>query len=134
MKKNIISFSIYFIIFIPSFVLAGNHYVRDGAIGANNGSDWINAWTSLPSSLIRGDTYYIADGTYFGYTFDDAESGTSIITIKKAIESDHGSETGWDLSYGDGVATFTSTITISSGYLCRTHYALGIPSADSNEY
>lgn len=84
---------------------ADNHYIRDG--GSGDGSAWNNALDDLPATLIRGDTYYIADGSYAGYQFNDLESGTTVITIKKATVADHGTETGWDNAYGDGVATFT---------------------------
>lgn len=84
------------------------YYVRAGATGAKNGTDWNNAYTSLPSTLVRGATYYIADGTYPGYKFDDPVDGTKLITIKKATASDHGTETGWNSSYGDGVAEFNT--------------------------
>lgn len=83
---------------------AANHYVRQGASGS--GSDWTNAYATLPASLTRGDTYYVADGSYSSYTFDDDASGTSVITIKKATASDHGTDTGWTSTYGDGQAAF----------------------------
>ena len=58
--------------------------VRAGATGANTGADWNNAYTVLPATLVRGATYYVASGSYGAYTYDDAESGTTVITIKKA--------------------------------------------------
>lgn len=85
---------------------AANHYIREGATGADDGSDWTDAWTDWPANLTRGDTYYFADGTYSGYFFDDAESGSTYITCQKATTSDHGTETGWDNAYGDGQAVF----------------------------
>jgi hypothetical protein len=88
------------------------HYVSSGAAGANNGNDWANAWTALPATLQRGHTYYIADGSYGGYTFDDAVSGSQYITIRKATVVDHGTSIGWQDSYGDGEAVFTSTGTV----------------------
>ncbi|HYG36432.1 MAG TPA: LamG-like jellyroll fold domain-containing protein, partial [Clostridia bacterium] len=88
--------------------------VRAGASG--NGSDWNNALPSLPASLVRGATYYIADGTYPAYTFDDAESGTTLITIKKATGANHGTSTGWQAAYGDGQAIFSGRLTFSRGY------------------
>jgi len=92
------------------------HYVRAGATGNNDGTDWTNAWTELPATLIRGDTYYIADSTYSEYTFDDAEDDSTYIYIKKATESAHGTDTGWDSSYGDGQAIFTEQINFLNGY------------------
>lgn len=85
---------------------AANRYVRAGATGNNTGSDWTNAYTTLPATLIRGDTYYIGDGSYGGYTFDDANSGTTVITIRKATVADHGTSVGWSDTFGDGQAFF----------------------------
>src|SRR5688500_534390 len=66
-------------------------YVRAGATGAQNGSDWTNAFTRLPASMVRGATYYVADGTYDGsIAFNTPASGTTYIFIKKATESAHG--------------------------------------------
>jgi len=92
----------------PLAVGAADHFIRDGATGGSC-TDWTtaNACDNLPATLTRGDTYYIADGSYGAYTFNDAVSGTTLITIKKAIESDHGTSTGWLSSYGDGSADFT---------------------------
>lgn len=108
-KIILAAFLSVFILFflLPDGVRAANHYVRQGASGSANGNDWTNAWTSLPATLVRGDTYYIADGSYSSYTFDDPVSGTNYITIKKAIASDHGTETGWIAAYGDGQAVFS---------------------------
>ncbi|MGZ6441689.1 MAG: hypothetical protein ACXWRU_16640, partial [Pseudobdellovibrionaceae bacterium] len=37
-------------------------------------------------------------------------------TIKKAIEADHGTETGWQASYGTGQAAFTGMLEFTSSY------------------
>jgi hypothetical protein len=94
---------------------AASHYVRAGASGSANGNDWANAYSTLPSTLTRGDTYYIADGAYARPTFNTAESGTTLITIKKATVADHGTSTGWDDTFGDGQATFTG-ISFTTSY------------------
>ena len=93
---------------LPAFAHAANQYVRPGATGANNGADWANALSKLPASLTRGDTYYLANGSYGSYVFNTANSGASTITIKKAVESDHGTATGWSSSYGDGQSVFSN--------------------------
>ena len=90
------------------------HYVREGAGGTADGSDWTNAWPSMPASFVRGDTYYIADGSYGAATFSQADDGVLWINIKKAYIYDHGTETGWDASYGDGKAVFPSVVFSSS--------------------
>jgi hypothetical protein len=95
---------------------AANHYVRQGASGAANGNDWTNAYTTLPSALVRGDVYYVAAGTYGGYTFDDATSGTTVTTVKKATIADHGTATGWSDAFGTGVASFNGQLNFASSY------------------
>jgi hypothetical protein len=112
---------------------AANHNVRPGAGGTGSGADWTNAYTSLPGTLVRGDTYFLADGTYGSYAFDDAIVGTNLITIKKAVPTGtvtpegvtlamaeaHGTDTGWSDTFGDGEAVFTSSSnpwTIATGY------------------
>ena len=94
----------------------GTHYVRAGATGNGSGSDWVNAYPSLPESLYRGHTYYIADGVYGSYTFDDPVDGTREIVIKKATLSDHGTSNGWNSAYGDGQAIFTKSIGFESDH------------------
>ena len=98
---------------------AANHYIRSGATGTGNGSDWTNACTDFTGScavglLVRGDTYYVADGAYASRTFNKAANSNLVITIKKATVADHGTETGWVNTYGDGQAVFNSTVTFST--------------------
>lgn len=93
-----------------------NHYVRSDAIGASSGNDWTNAYKVLPPVLIRGDRYFIADGTYPEYIFDDGESGTAKIIVRKATILDHGTNIGWDNIYGEGQAIFTGTLLFKRGY------------------
>lgn len=106
---------LFAILSVPILSLAANHYVRAGATGNGSGSDWTNAYTDLPSSLVRGDTYYVAAGSYLGiHTLKDPLSGTAVITIKKATVADHGTDTGWSDSYA-GQAQFGQFF-IQSGY------------------
>ncbi len=93
--------------------LAANHFVRDGASGNGSGSDWTNACDDFtgacaPSSLVRGDTYYVADGNYGRVNFNKAESGSTRIIIRKATVADHGTDTGWSNTFGDGQARWFS--------------------------
>lgn len=98
-----------FVLFLNRSACAANHYILDG--GTGNGTAWNNALDALPATLTRGDTYYIGDGTYPRYTFDDAVSGTDTIFVYKATVAAHGAETGWSNDYGDGVALFTGIST-----------------------
>jgi len=95
---------------------AGMYYVRSGAAGLGNGSDWNNAFTSLPATLERGATYYVAGGNYPSYTFNTPQSEATVVTVKKASPTDHGTDSGWVAFYGASQAVFTSEINIETGY------------------
>lgn len=116
--KNLLSLTLLLMMLFLSTVSvdAAIHYVRAGAAGSNNGTDWTNAFVSLPASLVRGDTYYIADGNYTGYTFKTPASGAMLTTIKKATLDDHGTSTGWDNSFGNGQAIFNGQINFLTSY------------------
>ena len=103
-------------------------YVTQSGSGSKNGADWNNAYQGLPATLQRNYTYYIADGTYSAYTFDDAASGTQLITIKKATASDHGTNTGWSVSLGDGRAVFGPLTFTSDYYVFDGNYEYGFKS------
>jgi hypothetical protein len=106
---------------------AANHYVRAGASGNGSGSDWANACTGFTgfcavSALVRGDTYYVASGSYSGPTFSTPDSGTSLISIIGATKANSGGVAGWNNSYsvsaadGGSPALWTGEITITSDY------------------
>ena len=85
--------------------------------GSGNGSTW-----SVPSgfnslTLVRGNTYYLAGGSYSAKTLNVANSGTTLITVKKATASDHVTETGWSASYGTTQAVFPSMEIYTDYYL-----------------
>jgi len=117
--KTIRLLSIFTIfLFFAETAMAANHYIRAGA-GGSTCEDWgANACNALPASLVRGDTYYIAGGSYGGRTFNTATSGTSVITIKGATIADHGTGTGWSDSYSVETtqATWTSGLTFNTSY------------------
>ena len=96
---------------------AACHAVGPAASGNGSGADWNNRMNKLPSSLVRGDTYYLADGSYGKYSFSTANSGSTRITVKKAQSYDFGRASdgcsndisaGWSTgSMGSGQAQFT---------------------------
>ena len=100
---------------------AGNCYVRAGALGAANGTDWTNAYTALPSSLTRGVTYYVAAGTYPNHVFQDADSGSTLITVQAPTSAVHGTNTGWSSAY-QGQAMFSCTSGCGSVLQFATDY------------
>lgn len=97
-------------------IYAQSYYIRFGAEGTNSGEDWINAFTSLPENLERGATYYIADGSYDAYTFDDPVEDDKYIIIKKATIDSHGIDTGWDDSFGNNQAIFDGYLLFETSY------------------
>lgn len=103
-----------------SVVDAADHYVTETGAGSADGSTWSNACNKFSgacavASLVRGDTYYQADGAYGTVIFATATSGSLIITIRKATVTSHGTGTGWSDTMGDGAATWTS-VTFSTSY------------------
>src|SRR3989344_5005485 len=92
-------------------------YIRPGATGTATGSDWTNAYTSIPTTLTRGTTYYLAGGgTTYPITTLNAGTGTTRAKVLKATAADHGTETGWNSNYA-GVATFNAPLIISGQYI-----------------
>lgn len=121
MTKLLSPLALLAVLFTTAGAFAANHYVRAGASG--NGSDWTNACGDFTgscaiSSLVRGDTYYVASGSYGSRTFSTPNSGSLVITVKAATVADHGTSTGWQDSYGVGTkpATFAYPIVINSDY------------------
>lgn len=108
---------------VPNSVWATDHYVRAGATGNGSGSDWTNACTGFTgscaaSSLVRGDTYYVAAGSYGYLDITSPDVGTEVITIKAATVADHGTSTGWSNGYA-GQALFQ---TANNQTLLETDY------------
>jgi len=83
-----------------------NRYVRPGGGGARDGSDWTNALDGLPASLNRGTVYWLGSGSFGSYDFDDPPSGEAGVTLRKATAAVHGTDTGWNSSFGSGQAVF----------------------------
>lgn len=95
-------------------------YLRQGASGSGSGNDWDNAYTSfatLESNLARGDTGWVADGSYSAVIFDALEAGSTLITVKKATVADHGTSTGWSDAFGDGQAFISGNLRFHSDYV-----------------
>jgi len=90
---------------------AANHYICAGASGANDGTSWANAFTGIPATLVRGDTYYIAGGNYNSgtQTFNTPASGTIYVYLKKANVNDNGGDAGFSMAFASNQAIFTST-------------------------
>ncbi len=105
-------------------------YVRQLATAGGNGSSWSTALQSLPATFVRGTTYYVADGTYSGFSINTPASGSQYIKIVKATQNNHGSDTGWVSTYGAGQAVFgPSNLQHSqdSGFIEINGYSESVP-------
>lgn len=89
-----------FLVFILSAfqVAAANWYVDGQASGANNGTNWVNAWTNVTAivwaSVSAGDTVYLSGGSdgqvYVGQlNVGKAGNASSPITIRVSQEAGH---------------------------------------------
>lgn len=86
---------------------AANLYVTPTGSGSHSGADWSNAFAGIPvGSLARGSTYYVAGGAY-GFVDIPSIAGSTYIYFRKATASDHGTETGWNPTFGTSIAVFT---------------------------
>jgi hypothetical protein len=119
------------ILFACAPAFATNHAVVPSCANNGNGTNWscasssggAGAYNAIPTTLTRGDIYYLADGTYGYYQFDTATSGTTTVEIRKAQSYDYGGLSGFNAStMGSSQAVFPwtkpgSIFTISGSYL-----------------
>lgn len=87
-----------------------NILVRDGGDGSTPTTSWAGAYdqiTSAEAVAVRGDTIWVAGGTYSAVNCNVAPSSTTLITIKRATIASHGVATGWSDAY-DSQATVAS--------------------------
>jgi hypothetical protein len=93
----------------PVLYAGTNWYVRSGAGGSHNGTDWNNAWTDVTSinwsSVAAGDSIWIAGGNYSGLTI--GKSGTSgnyiYIARVRTTNSVPVAAAGWNSAYDAAV-------------------------------
>lgn len=94
-------------IFAFANIHAATYCVRDGGNGASptqwGGGEYDQITTALAAAS-RGDIILVADGTYLGFTFNEAASSTTTVVVRKAVTANAGGITGWQPSYGDGQA------------------------------
>src|SRR6476661_5393350 len=94
-------FEILNIVLFTSAAWGACHVITPNGSGNNSGSDWNNSCNGLsgscsPSSgMLRGDSYYIAKGTYSSVTWSKGDSGSSNISVKSPTAGDHCTDTGF---------------------------------------
>jgi hypothetical protein len=102
--------------------LAANHYVREGATGANNGSDWTNAWNELNqinfSAVACGDTIWIAGGTYTTtLSVNKTCTAGRVLNMNRVLSTDSQATAaaGWKSAYDSRVIIRNASINLAAG-------------------
>ena len=107
------------LILLPLTLFGANWYVRPSSVGANNGVDWNNAWSSTSikwSSVKPGDTVWLAGGSYSaGLTVAASGTSGSPVTINRVLSTDSAptAAPGWSGSF-DSTVAFSSAISLPS--------------------
>jgi hypothetical protein len=98
---------------------AADFYVRKGASGSNNGSNWTNAWKEMDqidfSSVACGDSIWIAGGTYTtGLSVSKSCTSSNPLTINRVLSTDAVPVTaaGWNSAFDDQVVIVNGGIDI----------------------
>lgn len=137
-------------LFLGLNAFSADWYVRPSAAGADNGTDWSNAWniTSLNShwsSVGAGDTVWMAGGSY-STSIVPTKSGSAgnLIYIKRVLSSDAvpTAAAGWSASFDSPVTNhpasasainFTTSANGSYVYVDgRTNYGIVLITDDFN--
>jgi hypothetical protein len=112
---------------LPCISSAANHYVWCKAAGASTGADFANAYTALPSKLIRGDTYIVAGSTacsFGSHTFNDALSGVAVITVRYAQADTDSGVPGWQSSFATQPAQWDSVSSAVQWIFATGYYTM----------
>ena len=114
--KRIIYLQFFLLVFILNDTKATIRYVDSSAIGANNGSNWTNAYTELSQAIhisnaaTTVDTILVAQGTYYPTGNQAGTNRDSTLLIKRGGIKIYGGYPS-----GGGVRNTTSYPTILSG-------------------
>jgi len=96
------------------------HVITPTGSGSQSGSDWNNACAGFTGNcsstgVVRGDTYYIAKGTYSAAPgLTKANSGTTKIIFKAPTAGDHCTDTGFAQATHVGQALMNRGMVVSS--------------------
>ncbi len=110
---------IFFIIVFSSVNAYGaKHYINTACVTACDGSTWEKGWATFGSvTWTRGDTYYVAGGTYNEDVTIPSKVGTSWITVKKANATDNSGDPGWNPSYATTQAVIAGNMSVDANYV-----------------
>jgi hypothetical protein len=108
----------------PSESFAASFYVRKGAAGSNNGTNWTDAWNEMSAinwgSVACGDTVWLAGGTYTS-TLSASKNCTagSPLSVKRVLATDAvpAAAAGWSSSYDSLVTVPAINVPGPAAYL-----------------
>ena len=106
----------------------GNWYVNKAASGANNGTDWTNAWTDFNqisfSSVACGDTIWVAGnngGTPYSGSMTLSKVCTSgnVLMIRRVLSTDSVpvAAAGWNSTFDSQVVNSAGTTSLTGSYI-----------------
>lgn len=113
-------------LFVAASAFAACHVITPAGSGAASGADWSNACKGFtgncaPSSMVRGDSYYVAKGTYKNLpTFNTPDAGTNVISVLAAQATDHCTDSGFVQGAHIGQALFTGNVSTNRGVIFVT--------------
>jgi hypothetical protein len=116
-----------------------NHYVRKGATGAKNGSDWTNAWSELSqiswSKVSCGDTIWLGGGATYttGLTINKTCTSASPLTIQSVLATDSvpTSAAGYTSSLLGQVVILNGGVDLAAGAYVTLSGRGGTPTANN---
>lgn len=95
---------------------AADFYIRTGAIGTNDGSDWTNAWSSpasiLWNSIQPGDTLHLSGNYSSNLVVQKDGLVGQPITIKAVTLAEHGTSVGWEEGFAGKVIFSNASINL----------------------
>jgi len=111
-------------------------YVRKGASGSNNGTDWNNAWNEMNqinwSSVACGDTIWLAGnngGTPYStnLTLNKSCTSSTVVNVNRVLSTDSvpTAAAGWNSSYDSQVVISGAEIVLAAGAYYTINGRLG---------
>jgi hypothetical protein len=108
MRKIFLSLVFILALLLPVPVFATCHAVGPSSTGGGTGADW-NDMETLPTTLARGDIYYLADGVYGNHlTISGTSGSTGSAELRKAQSYDYGSTCSPSIGAGWSTGTMGS--------------------------
>ena len=140
MQKVLVASLLAIFTLLTSHAWATCHVITPAGSGNQSGSDWNNACAAFSgscssSNMVRGDSYYVAKGSYSSPSLTKSNSGSTPITLKSPTSADHCTDAGFSSSVHVGQAVWNGSVFISSDYWnIDGQYGTEIPGTGKGTY